>query len=470
MTDFDVCEVPKQQAGETSTQARGSYDDEMGQYRARQAYAEQHHQAGFEPRAITAMDPFNSWTAQQIYDKVTVLQTGAMHDVAQEWGSIGADLHNSVFTMGQDAKAAIEGQWTGTAAEAALAGISAHAADANRLGDDFDMIKIKAETTATAIDATKPAIPNPALLGPAPDPLALAGLGLKQWNTAQQEATIEARMAMNSVYAPAMYEADISVPKIAQPTDPVDGPPASAPAAFGGGGATGGSLGGPLPGVVGGGGGGQAPDGGGAAGGQSPMSGDGSAVGSVPGSPGAGSGDATASATGSPFGSPSDSGSFGQPASTASAGLSPVSPDGFGAGGTGLGGSGMGGSGFGGAGGGGGSVGGFGSIGGGGGLGGVSGGFGGAMMPPLSGSGGSGSVGGGAGRVGVVGESAVSGVGTAPARGATKSSTTAMPHGARSGGGDDDEEYRPATYLVSIDNGNKLIGELPMVVPPVIGG
>ena len=44
-----------------------------------------------------------------------------------------------------------------------------------------------------------------------------------------------------------------------------------------------------------------------------------------------------------------------------------------------------------------------------------------------------------------------------------------MPHGAK-GKGDDDKEHKSADYLINLDNGNELIGKMPKVAPPVLGG
>jgi hypothetical protein len=36
-------------------------------------------------------------------------------------------------------------------------------------------------------------------------------------------------------------------------------------------------------------------------------------------------------------------------------------------------------------------------------------------------------------------------------------------------GGDQDGDHTTAGYLVTADNGDRLVGELPLVAPPVIG-
>ncbi|EOM77017.1 hypothetical protein DW322_06390 [Rhodococcus rhodnii] len=45
----------------------------------------------------------------------------------------------------------------------------------------------------------------------------------------------------------------------------------------------------------------------------------------------------------------------------------------------------------------------------------------------------------------------------------------AAPGGARANGAEDTEHETPS-YLVTVDNGNELVGDLAPVSPPVIGG
>ena len=44
-----------------------------------------------------------------------------------------------------------------------------------------------------------------------------------------------------------------------------------------------------------------------------------------------------------------------------------------------------------------------------------------------------------------------------------------MPPAAGHGQGDSDAEHDTPAYLVNADNGNDLVGTLPLVAPPVLG-
>lgn len=73
-----------------------------------------------------------------------------------------------------------------------------------------------------------------------------------------------------------------------------------------------------------------------------------------------------------------------------------------------------------------------------------------------------------AGQPGVGGPGGSAGGAAAASRGAPGAPGAGM--GGGRGKGDDDKEHKTADYLVNIDNGNELIGKMPKVAPPVIGG
>lgn len=60
--------------------------------------------------------------------------------------------------------------------------------------------------------------------------------------------------------------------------------------------------------------------------------------------------------------------------------------------------------------------------------------------------------------------------GSAAAAGRAGAPGGGMAPGAGKGKGDEDKEHKTPSYLISVDNGNELIGELPKVAPPVLGG
>lgn len=62
------------------------------------------------------------------------------------------------------------------------------------------------------------------------------------------------------------------------------------------------------------------------------------------------------------------------------------------------------------------------------------------------------------------------GAGGAGGAGAGRGGMGGMPMGGgRGAGGKGDEEHETASYLISEDNGNEIVGELPKTAPPVIG-
>ncbi|MFF0817558.1 hypothetical protein ACFYVR_20680 [Rhodococcus sp. NPDC003318] len=86
-------------------------------------------------------------------------------------------------------------------------------------------------------------------------------------------------------------------------------------------------------------------------------------------------------------------------------------------------------------------------------------------------NGGSGAVGGIVGGPGVVpaaGAASPGSVAAAARGGAAMPAAGMMPAAARGAGGDDTEHATPG-YLVTVDNGNDIVGTLPLVAPPVLG-
>jgi uncharacterized protein YukE len=81
----------------------------------------------------------------------------------------------------------------------------------------------------------------------------------------------------------------------------------------------------------------------------------------------------------------------------------------------------------------------------------------------LGGMGAAESAGRGAGGFGPGGAGAAGGRGAAGAAGG-------MGAGGAKGQGDEDGEHRSAAYLVNEDNGNEIVGDMPLTAPPVLGG
>ncbi|MFD4182878.1 WXG100 family type VII secretion target [Rhodococcus sp. NPDC058514] len=407
------------------------------------------------------MENFDGMSHEEIKARLdSATPVGILED-CRMWRAAADRLQQSVSTFTGEIASAIGSGWEGEAAGRASSGVSGYATGAADLQRAAVLIANKIEEAHSGIDQAKRRMPEPEstnvldLLrsGIVTDPIG----GVQRAFHKSEEARQEAIQVMKTEYAPVVQQADSQVPVLPPPHNPVVPPyvpPAGRPVDIGGPGSGTGQWASPAerepvrdranselgrPGDDGG------PD-------DRETAIDPAVARS--GADGIAQGGA-ADGAGTPF-----AGEAVTRAASADASGGPGSA-GFGTGGGGAGGTG-GGSG---AGGGAGTASGGGLAPGSGGLGGI-------------GSGAGSGSGSGAGRVAAPG----TGVGGAPAAGASGAGAGAAagrpgapgmgamaPGGARSGG-DDDTEHKTPGYLISVQNGSELIGDLPKVAPPVLGG
>lgn len=362
---------------------------------------------------------------------ITALGDGYM-DIASEFGLAWCLLKLENITGGQ--------QWTGDAADAAHGAIERLSTPVSDTHASFQTIGLKMRQASSAAGDVRPKVES--LLSNAEAlPLLLSGADAADLKEKREQERREAARILESIYKPTFVEAGTNVPSIMPPEGiaGADGPGIGT----GGGRGSSGSAG--ATGSI-----GAAPSG------------------SAPGAPGAGESPEAAAGTQAATAAPTDKGTNGAAASTTSVGANtPAAASSASA----LQHSAAGGSALGGAT--------HGSTNGGGGA---------------SGFGG-GSVGGGAVRSGGFGGTSSNGraiftgpvsPGAAPSAGAASTGAKADGSAARPGparapmgmpmagrgagaGQDDDTEHKMPSYLINVENGNELIGDLAPVAPPVIG-
>ena len=384
---------------------------------------------GADPKYVPFCELFESgtWSFERLVEVAEAMTNENAGSLQSGWALLGADAQASISEFGQGLSTKLADAWTGDAAQSAAASIATYARSSEDAGGYFQGVSTTLWGIATAVDAVKNTQSG------VPEYISKGGIynTLTPWDTAAENAYHERHgqaLQALTTFSFNLGRVDEHVPQFAPPESTLG---ADRPGFPGGGGGSGGSGGG--------GGGG----GGGLTGGSVGPGPDGlPSLDSV--GPAAGGGAAVPGV--SELGDALAAGTAPAAASTAPAGLGPagVSPAGVGGG---LGGGGS-------AGGGGGGL-------GGGGLGGGAGGLAGGGLtgvPPSgvpAGSAGPGAAAGaGIGRPGMAGGAMGGMMGGA---------------GAGRGQGDQDKEHKTAGYLVTLDNGNELIGKLPPVAPPVIG-
>lgn len=442
-------------------------------YQERDSYA---YGGGYEPKAVFDDDPFDAMSHGEIFEKVEQFQPERAEESSNNWRAIGAHAAEGADQFAQAMAAVNSTSWQGPSATAAVDGVHAYTNSTAELKTTAHLVANKLLEAYTGLQQTKASVPPPLPTGPFEKVLdATPGFlvpgALKQAQHAREEAEEAARQVMRSVYMPVVHQSDDQVPILPTALDPVtDGGSGDAarhqPGTKGPGfdaqpfpradaSATGPGSGNGASGQAG-----------------SPAS-DGDALrspasdarntgteasswapGEAPQSPQPPTGPAGAQQGANPSGS--------SPAGSSPGGSVLGSPLG-GPRGTGPGGSGSRGGGSGGTG----SRFGGGSGGSGSGGSGPGSGIGGLSRPGVGGS----VLGApGQGGTGVGGQGSTGGSGTAAGRAGAPGMGGMSPGAGRGGPGGADDVHKTPGYLVDAVNGDELIGTLPLVVPPVLGG
>ncbi|WP_430331841.1 hypothetical protein [Rhodococcus sp. ACT016] len=425
----------------------------------------------FDDPVLASPEAFEAMSHQEIKAAVDAMNGQALRASAEGWKKIGESLEQSLNDFRDFMSSTIKDDtWKGIAADKATEATSNYAQDSARLAAAGKLVGSKIGEAATAIDqvkATLPPVGERSIVGTLID-RALPSVGLlKSLLHEQDEAHQEAVQIMRTVYTPVMQQADTKVPKLPAPPQVVNAPPVVNPATTGA--PTGGAPNGYTP--------FHAPNSGSPAP-NSGLPGGAPGAGNNPGADTFGPGTFIAPETGvgpNALGGPNagadpnvvDAQTNPASAWTVPAGMTAV--DGSRLGQSGIGPLGSGGAGYN-----------SGTHGPGAGYTGTSGGSAGGGLTP--GGVGSGSLGGGLGsRGGLSGGGGTSlsaasgpgagagGVSAGSGRPGAPGGSGMMPGAGARGRGEDDDEHKTPGYLVNVDNGNELIGKLPLAAPPVIG-
>ncbi|MGW5270676.1 hypothetical protein ACWEQ4_18790 [Rhodococcus sp. NPDC003994] len=412
---------------------------------------------GVVPEAFEAMSHPAIWGH-------AVELTPAMLDAgAETWRMAHERLAAAVTTLWHDLEAVLGTDWQGMAADAALAAVATYRDRSTASVDLMGAVSAELDVARHGLAATRENVPPPQSFTPSDFArVALASAALNPFASVQsvtslfaeeEERRAAAVAVMNTVYVPTVLRADGAAPVLPPPVDPAPGG-SGAGVGLGGVGLESVGLGGVEHGT-------------------STLSGTGGVVGSTTSGPadtvaaaGAGQSAGPAAVDGTGAGTPGvadRAGASTGPTPTAGGGPGGVLPGRLGASESapvraassssagaprdrpGIGGPGVG----------------RGGVGGGG-----VGSDGGAAHPDGPGS-------------RILGERVVgpAGTGAAASPAPGSSGAAAVGRGGMYGpaammpgrGGADDSEHRPASYLVTADNGDALVGDLPLVAPPVIG-
>ncbi|WP_165497177.1 PPE domain-containing protein [Rhodococcus sp. ABRD24] len=432
----------------------------------------------YDPPVLTSPEAFESMSHEQIKSAVDAMSAEPLRASAEGWTRIGDSLEQALNEFRDFIGTTIGDNWKGIAADRANQATARYAEESTQLAAAGKLVGTKISEAATGVSqvkATMPPVAERSILETVFDVVVPVSGMFKRLAHDRDEAHDQAVQIMRTVYTPVMQQADTNVPTLPAPpqvtNDGVEQPSNRQP---GLGAPSGGRLGShdpyaqpaassphpgtPLPGA-------DQPSAG-APGADAPRvspyapaadnaANDESPFTSNPNTTAAQINPASAWTAPAAAGATGDTARFGQPGYSGT-GLGTSTGYAGGGPGAGVGGSGAGG-GFGSGGilsGGYGSGAGGGGAGGGGAGGGGASGGGGPSASPAGGAAGQGNAGAAAAANGRTGTAAVGGM---------------APGAAARGRGDDDQEHKTPGYLMNVDNGNELIGKLPLAAPPVIG-
>ncbi|NLU81945.1 hypothetical protein [Rhodococcus sp. HNM0569] len=382
--------------------------------------------SGMDPTYVMICEAFESvpWSFEKIRDVVEAMTSENAGSLGSGWSKLGDDTEQAVADFGRELSVRIADAWAGSAAESGSRAVATYAENAPAAGQYFRGVSTTLSELTGAVDLVRSSTP---------EYISKGGFWntITPWSTADEEAYYARHQeALNqlSTFSGGLRGVDGTVPQFEAPVIPIDLSGDAVP-----GGVTGPATGGGSGTGVGGGGGGAV---GGAGTGADPT--------------GEALGDSASDTSGT---SPASAGGLGDGAAgTSPASVSPAGALGDGARTGGLGASGLGG------GAGGGAAAGLGGGAGGGALGGLAGAAPGGVMGAAPGAAAGNPAGG-----------LKAGAGAAGAGRGMMGGMMGGAGGAR-GNGDQDKEHKTPGYLVTLDNGTELIGKLPPVSPPVIGG
>ncbi|MGU3435834.1 WXG100 family type VII secretion target [Actinomycetes bacterium M1A6_2h] len=385
------------------------------------------------PRVVQP-EAFDAYTHEEIFLHVQNLQPGEVLASAHMWRGAHEQLSSVVDGLWAQIDPILNTEWTGSAADGAKAAVRQYAHESHRLVEILNVVANKLEESYTGFEQTKLQVPPPQsftftdyarmMTG---FPIATPGNIAAAW-LESEAVRHQAVQVMNTVYSPVVVQSDTGVPQLPPPFDPTGNGPGAIPSST-------------LPS-----GGGYAPTGFAS---PNPVSGQfaGGSTDVAPAHPA----DTSAASTNAPAQAapqqPTASPATGTPAATTGSAVPSTTstapadthaaswaPSGTRSSGSGAGAA----------------------------AGGGSGGGGGSLRTPF---------GSGAQTAGSNSGVMQNPGGRMDGSGSTRGMYGAggmMPGGGRSGG-DHDGEHNTPGYLVNVDNGDELVGDLPLVAPPVIG-
>lgn len=195
----------------------------------------------FAPPAITAPDPFETMSHQQIYDELHGrgssggIQAGNLEAAASGWRTLADNARQASEEYLTGVSNDIHQKWNGRAGQAAIDGTQAFAQSFHTLTDCFHLVAHGLKTIEAHLSQAKASVGKPENTTWSDESIAAlpAQNFLKGTSYRVSEAQAQARWVMTTYYRPGAAEVDAKIPILPAPHNPVANAPGSPPDAAG---------------------------------------------------------------------------------------------------------------------------------------------------------------------------------------------------------------------------------------------
>jgi hypothetical protein len=198
-------------SGEEDGWTRGNREREA-------VYAKQRQHAanidGGTESATVPTEDFGSWSHEEIKAVSDAFRPGQTHAAANDWEKLASGFSGALETFKTSFDAAISGSWTGLGAESAKEAVNNYKYHAEKVSEGLSLMATKPEEIATAVSQIKDLMPDvvpaPKLTGSSRADYESYYAGMAQ--RAQKED--EARMIMRNVWTPVSQQAGSGLPSL----------------------------------------------------------------------------------------------------------------------------------------------------------------------------------------------------------------------------------------------------------------
>lgn len=162
------------------------------------------------------MESFDSWSHKEIKTASDAFDPESALEVSRLWAKLGSDFNDKLTNFKQTFDVAVNAAWAGNAAESAKQAISDYRDHAQKVADGMKLMSTKPAEAETAMTQVKALMPEPVDVAPMKENTAAEQRRWLQDDSARQQKENEARKLMTSIYQPVFQQASNGVPVLPQ--------------------------------------------------------------------------------------------------------------------------------------------------------------------------------------------------------------------------------------------------------------